>query len=92
MIAIDTKTGETVWSWQMDYYTWSSPVALYTKDGTAYIVVCDAAGNAYLMDGKKGKILSQINLGFLVEASPVAYENMLVVGTRGEKICGIRVD
>ena len=91
MVALDTKTGETVWTMEMPYYTWSSPVALYTDNGTAYVVVCDTAGNATLVEGTTGKILSNVKLGGLVEASPAVYENMLVVGTRGKKICGIRV-
>ncbi len=91
MVALSTETGEVVWSMDMAYYTWSSPVALYTNNGTAYVVVCDTAGDAFLVEGKTGKILSKVNLGGLVEASPVAYENMLVVGTRGEKICGLKV-
>lgn len=92
MVALDTKTGETKWTMNMPYYTWSSPVALYTDDGTAYIVVCDTAGNATLVDGTTGSILSNVKLGGLVEASPAVYENTLVVGTRGKKICGIRVN
>ena len=91
MVALNTKTGETVWTMKMEYYTWSSPVALYTEDGTAYIVVCDTAGDATLVNGETGEKLSTIKLRGLVEASPVAYENMLVVGTRGEKICGIEI-
>jgi len=92
MVALDTATGKEVWTMNMDYYTWSSPVALYNADGTAYIVVCDTAGKAKLVEGTTGKVLSSLDLGGLVEASPAAYENMLVVGTRGEKICGIKVN
>jgi len=92
MVALDTATGKEVWTMNMDYYTWSSPVALYTDNGTAYIVVCDTAGKAKLVDGTTGQVLSTLDLGGLVEASPVAYENMLVVGTRAEKICAIKVN
>ena len=91
MIALDTSTGQEVWTMNMDYYTWSSPVALYNDDGTAYIVVCDTAGKAKLVDGTTGTVLSTLDLGGLVEASPAAYENTLVVGTRAEKICAIKV-
>ena len=91
MVALDTATGKEVWTMSMDYYTWSSPVALYNADGTAYIVVCDTAGKAKLVDGTTGKVLSTLDLGGLVEASPAAYENTLVVGTRAEKICAIKV-
>ena len=41
--------------------------------------------------GATGKILSSVNLGGLVEASPVVYENTLVVGTRAKKILGLQV-
>ena len=92
MVALDTATGKEVWTMNMDYYTWSSPVALYTDDGTAYIVVCDTAGKAKLVEGTTGKVLSTLDLGGLVEASPAAYENTLVVGTRAEKICAIKVN
>ncbi len=92
MVALDTATGNEVWSMNMDYYTWSSPVSLYTENGTAYIVVCDTAGKAKLVEGTTGQVLSTLDLGGLVEASPVAYENTLVVGTRAEKICAINVN
>ena len=92
MVALDTATGKEVWSMKMDYYTWSSPVALYTADGTAYVVVCDTAGKAILLNGATGEIYSKLDLGGLVEASPAAYENTLVVGTRAEKICAIKVN
>ena len=91
MVALNTATGETVWQMDMSSYTWSSPVALYTDKGVGYIVVCDTAGNAMLVDGATGQALSKTSLGGLVEASPVAYNNMLVVGTRGKKICGLKV-
>ena len=92
MVALDTATGKEVWTMKMDYYTWSSPVALYTADGTAYVVVCDTAGKATLLNGATGEIYSKLDLGGLVEASPAAYENTLVVGTRAEKICAIKVN
>ncbi len=91
MVALDTATGKEVWTMSMDYYTWSSPVALYTDNGTAYVVVCDTAGKAKLVDGATGQVYSTVDLGGLVEASPAAYENTLVVGTRAEKICAIKV-
>jgi len=91
MIAMNTATGATEWTLDMAAYTWSSPVALYTEKNVGYVVVCDTAGNAMLVDGATGKVLDKTSLGGLVEASPVAFDNMLVVGTRGKKICGIKV-
>lgn len=91
LVALDTKTGRIVWEKYMDNYTWSSPVAVYDKDGKAYIFMCDSAGILRMMD-HTGKTLSYLELGSNVEASPAIYENTLVVGTRGQKIYGIRIN
>ncbi len=92
LVAFDTKTGEKVWDMYMESYTWSSPAAVYTEDGTGYVVVCDSAGSMFLLDGKTGEELSQISLGSNVEASPAVFENTIVVGTRGQRIFGICVN
>ena len=91
LAALDTETGETVWEMSMNNYAWSSPVAVYESDGSAYVVVCDSAGYAMLVDGATGDLLYTISLGGLVEASPAVYENTLVVGTRAKKIVGVQI-
>ena len=91
LVALNTETGEEAWRWDMDYYAWSSPVAFYKEDGTAYVVVCDSAGYATLIDGATGATLDSEYLGGLVEASPAVYEDMLVVGTRIKQICGVKI-
>lgn len=90
LVAFDTKTGDIVWELSMDNYAWSSPLPLYGDDGSAHIVICDSAGLMQLVDAK-GKVVDSVNLGSIVEASPAAYNNMIVVGTRGELICGVKV-
>jgi hypothetical protein len=45
----------------------------------------------FLIEGKTGKIVDRISLEANIEASPAVYENMIVVGTRGQKIWGIRI-
>ncbi len=58
----------------------------------------------FLIDGRSGKLYDRINLGGAnIEASPAAFENTIVVGTRGvglksnilgakgKRIYGIRV-
>ncbi len=92
LVALDTKTGAEVWRMEMANYTWSSPVAVYDAKGNGYVVVCDTAGKCMLLDGSDGTVCSTVTLGGLIEASPVVYENMLVVGTRGKQICGVRID
>lgn len=99
LIAIDTKTGEIVWEQYMDCYTWSSPVGVYTEDGKGYIVLCDsgatredASGYVMLLDGLTGEVLDSVSMGSNVEASPVVFENTIVVGTRGCLVTGIRIE
>lgn len=92
LVALDTDTGEVVWEKKLTYYAWSSPVALYNADGKSYLVLCDSNGNATLFDGKTGETLASISLGSNVEASPAAFENTLVVGTRGQQVFALTVE
>lgn len=91
LFALDKETGEEVWTVQMKNYCWSSPVAVYTQEGKSYIVQCDSAGYMFLFEGTTGKQLDRIALGANIEASPAIYENMIVVGTRGQQIYGIKI-
>lgn len=90
LVALDTATGEEIWS-KTTSYCWSSPVAFYEEDGNAYLVICDSAGNVRLMDGNTGEELQKLNIGSNIEASPVVYGDTLVVGTRGQKVYGIKI-
>ena len=89
LVAIDKKTGGEVWSVEMKYYSWSSPVAVYDAKGDGYIILCDSDGNMFLLDGRTGTLKSTINLGKNIEATPAVFGNTIVVGTRGKKIYGI---
>ena len=75
----------------MSNYTWSSPVAIYDQTGNAYIVVADNIGIVHLINGQTGRNITSFNAGHNCEASPAAYNNMIVIGTRGMKIYGIRL-
>jgi len=91
LVALDTETGKIVWEKHMDNYTWSSPVAVYDKDGNAYIIVCDSVGKMMMLD-EKGTVLSTLSLGSNVEASPAVFQNTIVVGTRGQQVFGIKIN
>lgn len=91
LIALDKNTGEEVWKFQMDNYSWSSPVAVYTSEGKGYIIVANSGGVMYLIEGISGKVLDEISLGSNVEGSPAIYNDIIVVGTRGQKIFGIKI-
>ncbi len=90
LVALNTDDGSIVWEKSMDYYAWSSPIALYNEDGTSHIIVCDSVGNMSMLNAK-GEVLSTLNLGSNIEATPTAFNDTIVVGTRGMKIYGIKV-
>lgn len=91
IVALDKRTGQEVWMKEMDHYSWSSPVDVYTSNGKAYLVQGDSKGNLHLIDGANGETVDQIHLGASIEATPVVYENMIVVATRGGYIYGIAI-
>jgi outer membrane protein assembly factor BamB len=91
LVALDTQTGAEVWRMDMDFYAWSSPVAVYDAAGNGYVVACDSNGTAFFLDGKTGQLLDTEYLGGLIEATPAVYENTLVVGTRTQQICGVKI-
>ena len=90
LVALSTETGETVWEKKMNFYTWSSPLPVYGEDGTAHIIIGDSNGQLFLLDSQ-GQTQSVIELGSNIEASPAMFNDTLVVGTRGNLICGIKV-
>jgi outer membrane protein assembly factor BamB len=92
LVALDKNTGEEIWRMEIPNYSWSSPVDVYTEDGEGYIILCDSAGKMYLIQGLTGKVLDTIKLGSNVEGSPAVFENMIVVGTRGQKIFGVKIN
>jgi len=87
LVALNKMTGEFVWEYDMDVTGWSpsSPVPVYTEDGQGYIVQADRGGDLALLrvDGQTAEEAAKINLeedNF--EATPVVYENMIVIGSR----------
>lgn len=90
LVALDKETGEMIWEIPTGNYAWSSPTALYTEDGHAYIFLANASGFCQLIDGSTGEVLSTLDFKQTVEASPVVFGNMLVIGSR-EAVYGIKV-
>lgn len=90
MVALNTDTGEVIWELNLSNYAWSSIADLYTAEGRGYIALGDSGGNMILYDGATGNKLDTVDLGSNMEASPVVYENTLVIGTRGQRIYGVK--
>lgn len=91
LVALKKSTGEKVWERETTVYSWSSPVDFYDKDGNGYLAYCNSGYNLYLIDGKTGEVLDQMNLGGNTEASPVMYNNYIVIGTRAQRTYCVEV-
>lgn len=91
LVALDTATGEVKWQKNMDNYCWSSPVALYDDTGKAYVILCDSSGNVHMISGADGKTITTTSVGSNVEASPIVFNDMMVVGTRGQQVFGVKI-
>ena len=90
MYAVNRETGELIYEVDTVNYAWSSPVAMYTEEGEAYIAFANASGKIRLINGATGEVLYALGLGNSVEASPIVYKNMMVIGTR-EAVYGIKI-
>jgi outer membrane protein assembly factor BamB len=92
LAALNRYTGEVIWEFQTANFSWSSPVCVYDSDGRGYVIYCcTIGGNMYLLNGLTGELLDTIHLGGTVEASPAVYNNMIVIGTRAQRIWGIEL-
>ena len=89
--AVNKKTGEVVWQISTGGYSWSSPVCVYDDSGRGYILFCNSNGIMRMCDGLTGEEITQIDLGENVEGSPAVFGDMLVIGTWGREILGVRI-
>ena len=85
-MAIDRASGKVVYKKRLQFYAWSSPVALYTPDKQMFVVTGDVVGNLYLIEAKTGNIIHTLQGGNNFESSPVVIDNCIVVGSRGREI------
>lgn len=91
LVALDKETGEQVWEFVTQVYSWSTPTLVYDQNGDAYVLYCTTGHYIYLLDARTGEMLDSENLGGLIEASPAVYGNWLVVGHRSGTIYGIEL-
>ncbi len=92
IVAINTETGEKIWETETDHYIWSSPAIIYDDaTGKGYVIIGDSFSGLYLLDGLTGEILHSISLEGTIEATPIIYNNIMVIGTRDCKIYAIKI-
>ena len=81
LLAIDKETGEEVWNFPTQTYSWSTPALVYDADGNGYLIYTVTGHYIYLIDAATGQELDSMNLGALIEASPSVYDNTVLIGT-----------
>ena len=91
LMALERSTGDTLWNFDGDTYSWSSPLFFWSEEGEPWLVQGDARGRLRLLDARTGEEVAQVSLGANVEASPAMFEGRIVVGTRVENIFGIDI-
>ncbi|MBP5418166.1 MAG: PQQ-binding-like beta-propeller repeat protein [Clostridiales bacterium] len=83
-----------------DPYSWSSPVDVYDDQGNPYIMICDSYGQVHMVDALTGDFVSSVRLQNKAfpneklnntESSPIVVDGILVVGTRGMGIYGVKI-
>lgn len=91
LACLNKQTGAGEWEHKAGY-AWSSPVCVYNTDGSSNVIYCDRGGKMYLLDGKTGEVHDSLELSQgVIEASPAAYNNYIISGTRAGKIWGIEL-
>ena len=99
LVAFNQADGKQVWEYKMNAYSWSSPVDVYDKEGNAYILLPDSAGQMHLLNGETGERLTVLELKKAdgktnagnIESSCAVFGDTVVIGTRGNVIVGIRI-
>lgn len=103
IVAYDKETGIEVWSYDMNIYSYSSPVDCYDENGNGYIVIADSLGQIHLVNGQTGERITYIQMsrltgtseettsGIIFDASPVIYGNMLIIGSKSGSIFAVRI-
>ena len=89
--ALDKETGAVVWELSMGTYGWSSPTCVYTPSGKGYVIVGSSSGLLRMFDGLTGEVVAACDLGSNIEGTPIVFDDMLVVGTRGAMVCGVKI-
>jgi hypothetical protein len=57
-----------------------------------YFVLGDASGKLTLYDGQTGDMIDSVNLGSVIESSPIAIDNRIVIGSRGSAIHSYEIE
>lgn len=93
MVALNKADGKEAWKVKIASAAISSPVAVYTENNESFIIQGTDKGHLVMLKGSSGEMVTSLNLGGKIEASPAVYNDMLVIGTcsKDPKLFGIRI-
>lgn len=103
LVAYDKITGNVVWTYNMNIYSYSSPVDVYDSEGNGYIIIGDSLGQIHLVDALTGERIKHIQTarllgtadettnGIIFDASPAVYGSRIVIGTKSGSIFAIDI-
>lgn len=89
--ALDSETGRPRWTRELEQYSWSTPTVVRDDEGRSVLLLGDVSGTMHVIDPTTGKDRSTLQLEGAIEASPAVYDDMVVVGSRGGVIYGLRL-
>lgn len=91
VLALDKATGAEVWKVELPHYSWSSPTSVRTPSGRTYLLQGGIGGEVRLLDARTGATAASVMLQGDIEASPAAFGDRVVLGTRGNRIYGLTI-
>jgi outer membrane protein assembly factor BamB len=92
MVALAKEDGRELWRLPLKTDAWSSPTAVRdAAAGKTWILQADRGGRLLLVDGADGRAAHVLQLDANAEASPAVFDDLIVLGTRGGTIYGIRI-
>lgn len=92
LIALDKRNGEIIWEVTLPNYSWSSPLDVYDAEGNMYIFQADSGGYIHLLNGSNGEIIYEEKIASLFEASPVAFDNKIIIAARPDRIFCLTIE
>ena len=93
-VALEKETGSIRWAYGLSDRSESSPIAVYDGSGNGWIIQCAWDGTIVMLEGLTGNPVSTYQVEGNIEASPAAYNDIMVIGTTGkgtEHIYGIKI-
>ena len=94
LVALKKETGAVCWVKELSDRSESSPVAVYSENGSGWIIQCAEDGTILLLEGRTGETISELQIDGKIKASPAVYNDILVIGTTGkgtEFVYGIKI-